>query len=109
MYRCESWVIKKAKHQRTDAFELCWRRFLSSLDCKEIKQVNPKGNQPQIFIVTTDAEAPTLWPPDAKSWLIGKDPDAEKIEDKRRRGQQRMRWLDSIADSVDMSLANSRS
>ena len=50
----------------------------SALDCKEIKPVNPKGNQSRIFIVRTDAEpeTPTLWPPDAKNWLIGKDPDA---------------------------------
>ena len=50
------------------------------LDCKEIKPVNPKGNQPWIFIGRTDAEAeaPILWQPDAKSWLIGKDPDAGK-------------------------------
>ena len=46
MYKCESWTIKKAEHQRIDAFELwCWRRLNSSLDCKEIKPVNPKGNQ----------------------------------------------------------------
>ena len=52
----------------------------SPVDCKEIKPANPKGNQPRIFIGRTDAEAevPTLWPPDAKSQLIGKDPDAEK-------------------------------
>ena len=52
----------------------------SPLDCKEIQPVNPKGNQPWIFIAKTDAEAeaPILWPPDAKSWLIGKDPDAGK-------------------------------
>ena len=51
-----------------------------SLDCKEIKPVHPKGNQPWIFIWRTDteAEAPILWPPDAKSLLIGKDPDAGK-------------------------------
>ena len=65
----------------------------SPLDSKKIKPVNPKGNQPQIFTGRTDAEAPTFWPPDAKSRLIGKDPDAEKTEDKRRRGQQRMRLL----------------
>ena len=55
-----------------------------------------------MFIVRTDAEAeaPILWPPDAKSQLIGKDPDAGK----RRRGRQRMRWLDGISDSLDMSL-----
>ena len=51
-----------------------------SLDCKEIQSVNPKGNQSWIFIGRTeaDAEAPILWPPDAKNWLIGKDPDAGK-------------------------------
>ena len=62
-------------------FELWnWRRLLSPLDCKEIKPVNPKGNQPWIFIRRTDAEAeaPILWPPDTKNWLIGKDPDVGK-------------------------------
>ena len=55
-------------------------KTLETLDCKEIKVVNPKGNQPCIFIGRTDAEAeaPILWPPDAKSLLIGKDPDAGK-------------------------------
>ena len=81
----------------------------SSLDCKEIKPVNPKGNQSWIFIGRTDAEteAPVLWPPDGKNWLIGKDPDAGKgkTEGRRRRGQQRMRWLDGITDSMDMSLS----
>ena len=79
MYGCEGWTIKKAEHWRIDAFELwCWRRlFESSLDCKEIKPVNPKGNRSWIFIGRTDAEAetPVLWPPDAKNQLIGKDPD----------------------------------
>ena len=50
----------------------------SPLDCKEIKPVNPKGNQPRIFIGRTDAESPILWPPDMKSQFIRKDPDAEK-------------------------------
>ena len=74
----------------------------SPLDWKEIKPVNPKGNQSWIFIGRTDAEAetPILWPPDVKNWLIWKDPDAG-----RRRGQQRMRWLDGITDSMDMSLS----
>ena len=58
----------------------------SPLDRKEIKAVNSKGNQPRIFIGRTDAGAPILWPPDVKSQLIGKDPDAGKIECKRRRG-----------------------
>ena len=80
MYGCESWIKKKAERWRIDAFELwCWRKTLeSSLDCKEIKPVNPKGNQSWIIIGRTDAKAetPLLWLPDAKNWLIGKDPDA---------------------------------
>ena len=52
------------------------KTFESPFDCKEIKPVNPKINQPWIFIWKTDAEALILWPPDEKSWLIGKDPDA---------------------------------
>ena len=71
--------MKKAECQRIDAFELwCWRRLLSPLDCREIQLVNPKANESCIFIGRTDAEAPVLWPPDAKNWLIGKDPDAGK-------------------------------
>ena len=104
---CESWTVKKAEHRRIDAFELwCWRRILSPLDCKEIQPVHPKGDQSWVFIGRTDTEAvtPILWPPDAKSWLIGKDPDAGKVEGRRRRGWQRMRWLDGITDSMDMSL-----
>ena len=73
----------------------------SPLDCKEIKQVNPKGNQPCTFIGRTDAEAPILWPPDVKSQCTGKDPDAGK--GRRRRGRQRIRWLDGITDSMSLS------
>ena len=108
IYGCESWTIKKAKHQRTDAFELwCWRRLLSPLDCKEIKPNHSKGNQSWIFIGRTDAkaEAPVLWWPDAKNWLIGKDPDAGKDWGLEKKGQQRMRWLDGIIDSMDMNLS----
>ena len=80
MYGCEIWTVKKAEHRKIDAFELwCWRRlFESPLDCKEIQPVHPKGDQSWMFIGGTDAEAetPVLWPPQAKSWLIGKDPDA---------------------------------
>ena len=76
----------------------------SLLDCKEIKPVNPKGNQLRIFIRRTDTEAPPLWPLDAKSWLIGKDLMLGKIEGKRRRGRLRMRWLDSITNLMDMNL-----
>ena len=59
------------------------------LDCKEIKPVNPKGNQPWIFIGKTDAKAetPILWPPDAKNWLIGKDPDAGKDWRQEKKGK----------------------
>ena len=79
MYGCESWTIKKAEHRRINAFELWyWRRLLRVLDCKEIKPVNPKGNQSLISIGRTDAEALILWPSDAKNWLVGKDPDAGK-------------------------------
>ena len=108
MYGCESWSIKKAERWRTDAFELrCWRRLLSPLDCKEIKPVNTKGNQSWIFIVSTDveAEAPILWPPDAKNWLTEKTLMLVKIEGRRRRGCHRMRWLDGITNSTGMSLS----
>ena len=74
-------VLKKDEHQRTDAFELwCWRRLKSPLDYKEIKPVNPKGNQSWIITGRTDAEAEatTLWPHGGKNWLIGKDLDAGK-------------------------------
>ena len=111
IYRCESWNIKKAEHWRIDAFELwCWRRLLSPLDWKEIQLVNPKGNQSWIFIGRNDAEpeTPVLWPPHVKSWLIGKDSDAGGIGGRRRRGRQRMRWLDGITASMDMSLSELR-
>ena len=80
-YRFESWTIKKAEHWRIDAFKLWWWRTLESpLDSKEIKLVSAKGNHPWIFIGRTDAEAeaPILGPPNAKSWLNGKDPSAGK-------------------------------
>ena len=81
IYGYESWALMKAERRSIDAFELwCWRLLKSPLDNKEIKPVQPKGNQPWIFIGRTDAEAETviLWPPDGKSWLTGKDPDAGK-------------------------------
>ena len=79
----------------------------SHLDSKETKPVNPEGSQFRIFIGRTDAEveAPILWLPNVKNWLIRKDPDAEKIEGKRRRGWQRMRWLDGSTDSTNISLS----
>ena len=81
MYGCESWTIKKAERQRNDAFELwCWRR-LSRVTWRAkrsnqsiLKEISPEYS----FIGRTDAEAPILWPPDVKSRLIRKDPDAGK-------------------------------
>ena len=106
MYWCESWTIKKAEHRRTDIFKLwCWRRLLRVPWTKEIKPANRKGNQPWIFSGRTEAEVPVLWLPDAKSRLIGKDPDAGKDEGRRIRDWQRMRWLDGITDLMDMSLS----
>jgi len=80
----------------------------SPLDNKEIQPVHTQGNQSWIFIgrIDAEAEAPILWPPDTKNWLTGKDP--VKIEDKRRRGRQRIRWLDIITKSMDMSLSKFR-
>ena len=75
MYGCESWTVKKAEHWKIDALEIwCWRLFESSLDCEEIQPVHPKGDQSWVFTGRTDAEAetPILWPPDVKSWLIGR-------------------------------------
>ena len=80
MYGCGSLTIKKAECRRIDPFELwCWT-LESPLDSKEIQPVHPKGNQSWVFTGRTDAEAetPILWPPDVKSWLIVKDPDAGK-------------------------------
>ena len=74
------------------------------LNCKEIKAVNPKGSQPWIFIGKIDAKASILWSFDAKSWLTGKDPDAGKDGGPEEKGLQRMRWLDGITKSMDMSL-----
>ena len=90
MYRYESWIIKKAEGWRIDAF---WTVVLektleSPLYCKEIQPVNPKGNQSCVFTGRTDAEAeaPILWPPDMKNWLIGKDPDAGKDWRQKEKG-----------------------
>ena len=117
MYGCKSRTIKKAESWRIDAFALrCWRRLFfffffwklleSPLYCQEIKWINPKGNQPWILIGRTDAEveAPIF------SHLMGRSDSLEKalmlgkIEDRRRRRWKRMRWLDGITDSLDMSL-----
>ena len=79
----------------------------SPLDCKEIQPVHSAGDQPWDFFGRNDAKAetPVLWPPDEKSWLIGKDSDAGRDWGRRRRGRLRMRWLDGIMDSMDMNLS----
>ena len=80
------------------------KTFESPLNCKEIKPINPTGNQPWIFIGQTDAEARILWPPDGRADSLQKTLMLGKIEDRRRRGLQRMRWLHGLTDSMDMSL-----
>ena len=98
MYGCESWTIKRAEHWRIGAFELMLEKTLESpLDCKEIQRGHPKGNQSWILIgkINTEAEAPIIWPPDAKNQLIGKDPDAGKDwrqEEKRMTEDEMVGW-----------------
>ena len=104
MCECKSWTTRKDGYQRNDAFKLwcCWRLLKSPLDSK-IKPVNLKGNQPWIAIGRTDVEgeAPILW---WRASSLEKTLMLGKIEGKRRRGWQRMRWLDSITDSMDVTL-----
>ena len=107
MYGCESWIIKKAEFKNWCFWTVVLEMTLESpLDCKEIQLVHPKGNQSWIFIERTDAEAqtPILWPPDAQSWLIRKDPDAGK-DSTQEKGMTEVRWLAGIIDSMDMSLS----
>ena len=100
MYGYVSWTIKEAERWRIDAFELCMvlEKILESpLDCQEIQEVHPKGDQSWVFIVRTDVEAegPILWLPDANSWLIWKDPDAGKDwgqEEKRATEDEMVGW-----------------
>ena len=98
----ESWVLKNWCFW----IVVLEKNLESPLDCKEIQPVHPKGDQSWVFIGSTDVEAetPILWTPDAKSWLIWKALMLGKIEGRRRRGWQRMRWLDGITDSMDMGL-----
>ena len=113
IYGCDNWTIKKAECQRTDAFELwCWRRLLreSPVDCKKIQPVYFKGNQSWILIGRTDAKGETpifghlMW----RTGSFEKTLMLEKIEGGRRRGRQRIRWLDGITDTMDMGLGKLR-
>jgi len=98
----EAWAPKNRCFQ-----SVLEKTFERPLDSKEIRPVNPKGSQPLIFIGRTDAgaEAPVLLPPDTKSWFIEKPLMLGNIEGRKRTGWQRMRWLDSFADSMDMHLS----
>ena len=109
MYGCEkkgckeSWVPKNWCFQSV----VLEKTLESPLDCKDIKPVNPKRNQSWIFIGRTDAEAeiPTLWPPDAKNWLTGKDPDAGKDWKWQENRRTEDEMIDGITNSMDMSLS----
>ena len=76
----------------------------SPLDCKEVKPVNPKETNPSLEGLLVELKSNTL-ATNVKSWLIGKDPDAGKIEGKKRKGRQKIRWLDSITNSMDMNVS----
>ena len=108
MYGCESWTIKKAEWRRTDTFKLwCWRRLLRvPWTARRSNQSTLKKNQSWIFTERTDAEAPILWPPDGKSWLIRKNLDAGKDwRQKEKKVAENDKQLDSITDSMDMNLS----
>ena len=107
MYVCESWTIRKAECWRTDDFELwCWRRLESPLDYNEIQPVHPKRGQSWMFIGRTDVEAetPIVWTPDAKNWLIWKDPDAGR-DWWREKGTTEDEMVGGITDSMDMNFS----
>ena len=110
VYKLEKEAKKSIKLMHCGNYFVPLEKTLESpLDGKEIQPVRPTGNQPWIFTGRTDAEAkaPLLWPPDVNSPLTEKTLMLGKIEGKRRNGWQRMRWLDGIIDSMDMSLSNS--
>ena len=87
MYRCETWDYKEGWVQKNWCFQIVVLDLESPLDCKEIRPVNPEGNQLWIFTGRTDAEAPILWLPDVKNRLTGKDPDAGKDWKQKEKGR----------------------
>ena len=110
-YGCESDYKESQALKNWYFWTVVLEKILESpLNCKEIKRVNPKGNQPWIFIGRTDAEAeaPELWPSDTQSWLIRKDPDAEKDWRQEEEGMMKMTQLYGITDSMNMSLSKLR-
>ena len=112
MHGCKSWTVKKAERRRIDAFELwCWRRLLRvPCTARRPNQSILKEIIPGVFGRTeAKFETPVLWPPHAKSWLIGKNSNVlGGIGGRRRKGWQRIRWLECITDSMDMSLSELR-
>ena len=109
-YGCESWTIRKAECEKNWCFRtvVLQKTLESPLYSKEIKPINPKGNHSWLCIWTTDskAETPIIWPPDAKSRIIGKDLDAGKYwRQEEKEVKKRMTWLDGITNSKDMSLS----
>ena len=102
---CEISTIKKAERQKTDAFDLCWKVLESPLDSKETKLINPKGKQPWVFILKLNLQylGHMMW----KANSLEKTPLLGKTEGRRRRGRQRMRWLDGITDIRTWAWANS--
>ena len=111
MYGCSSWTVKKAERWRIGAFELwCWRRLLRVLGLQG-DPTSPFWRRSGLWFFgrkDAKAETPVLWPPHAKSWLIGKSLMLGGIGSRRRRGRQRMRWLDGITVLMDMSLSELR-
>ena len=111
MYGYESWTVKKAERRSRCFWTVVLEKTLESpLDYKEIQPVHSKGDQSWVFFGRTDAkaESPVVWPPHAKSWLIGKTLRLGGIGGRRRKGQQRMKWVDDITNSMNMSLSELR-
>ena len=109
MYGCENWITKKAEHPRTDVFELwCWRRLLRipwtarRSNQLILKEINPEFSLKGLMLKLKIQYFAHLM---QKANALEKIPMLGKTEDKRRRGQQRMRWLDGITNSMDMNLS----